>query len=196
MHIDSQTLLIIHPPLPRPPINPLPSCSQPPPRSPAKLTAPSSMENDSRLLYNRAGQIPLALSEIEHGERGTGGSLVLPYQRERARSADVTNPPGAHVRCDAGCARCFFTRCTQQNERLTNTNATYSRYHNLNVLQRYESDQNEHSAKGYDDIGGKRAPTQPRCRRARVRCWSMAAAGLLCDLHPPTHTNIAACTQT
>lgn len=53
-----------------------------PPRGPAKLTAPSSMENESRLHYNRAGQIPLALSGMEHGEqrgrqlliRGRGGA--------------------------------------------------------------------------------------------------------------------------
>lgn len=71
--------------LPRPPINPLSSTGSPhlllppphpppptfslkPPDSPAKLTAPSSVENESRSHYNRAGQIPLALSEIERGE--------------------------------------------------------------------------------------------------------------------------------
>lgn len=77
------------------------------------------MENDSRLLYNRAGQIPLALSEIEHGEQRTRGSLVLPYQRERVSSTNVTNPPGeieqahTHIHCgrqlgeDVGCTHCF-----------------------------------------------------------------------------------------
>lgn len=52
------------------------------------------MENESRSHYNRAGQIPLALSEIEHGEQRAGGSGACPYQRERVSSADVTNPPG------------------------------------------------------------------------------------------------------
>ena len=92
---------------PRPPINPLLAGSPllllllflllllpNPPNSPAKLTAPSSVENESRSHYNRAGQIPLALSEIERGEQRAGGSGACPYQRERVSSADVTNPPG------------------------------------------------------------------------------------------------------
>lgn len=65
-----------HPPqqllLPHPPISALfigaPLLLASPPNSPAKLTAPSSVENESRLHYNRAGQIPLALSEIERRE--------------------------------------------------------------------------------------------------------------------------------
>ena len=47
----------------------LPSSSSPNPHhTPAKLTAPSSVENESCSHYNRAGQIPLALSEIERKE--------------------------------------------------------------------------------------------------------------------------------
>ncbi|CAB1416844.1 unnamed protein product [Pleuronectes platessa] len=70
---------------------------------PAKLTAPSSMENESRLHYNRAGQIPLALSEIERGEQRAGGSSAWPYQRERVRSTtNVTNPLDLKELCVAG----------------------------------------------------------------------------------------------
>lgn len=74
-----------HPLLPHPPISPLTSLvlpssfpTSPPLHCPAKLTAPSSVENESHSHYNRAGQIPLALSEIEHGEQGAGGSGARP----------------------------------------------------------------------------------------------------------------------
>lgn len=61
---------------------------------PAKLTVPSSVQNESGSHYNRTGQIPLALSEIKHREQGAGGNSARPYQRERVSSTDVTNPPG------------------------------------------------------------------------------------------------------
>lgn len=99
-HKTRQAHTLTHPPqqllLPHPPIKALfigsPLLLANPPNSPAKLTAPSSVENESRSHYNRAGQIPLALSEIERREKRAGGSGVCPYQRKRESSADVTNP--------------------------------------------------------------------------------------------------------
>lgn len=69
---------------PHPPIIGAPLLLANPPDSPAKLTAPSSVENESRLHYNRAGQIPLALSEIERREwrAGGGGGGACPLSEE------------------------------------------------------------------------------------------------------------------
>lgn len=112
-----------HPPHPLPPHSPANPFSSlvffyftpPPPPTPtiphcpAKLTLPSSVENESRWHYNRAGQIPLVLSETEHEEAGsrrqeahaliTGGGRAPPtplirtvYGRQRTQTLRLTSP--------------------------------------------------------------------------------------------------------
>lgn len=158
---------------------PPPYCPPSTRRHPAKLTVPSSVENESRSHYNRAGQIPLALSEIEHGEQGAGGNGTRPYRSERVSSTDVTNPPGGIEQAHTYRGRqlgsrqrehshSFFTsRTTTGNTSRWKDNQTNNRKAHickystsLTLLQCNENESNLHLGKGHDETGRKQATDQ------------------------------------